>query len=287
MKGIRALKEKGQPLIENFPDSATTALIYVLKDLDDRGYLKPHHEITLELNRIGRFTSQHLKDFDNNNFVNSVGARLFQLDWVNRMHFCERVYEKLIHIYSDFDYEENLNQAKEYFENEMNLILEEENINFIFEQGIFIRRGNAQTRKAIEGIGLVLSDERLSPVKKLFNKARTAFNKRPKPDIENCVKDALCALEAAIEILTGKESSKDFVKSINQLKGNGERQIPAPIAESIIKLYGYRGSAEGVGHAAIGGNRVSPVEAEFVLSIVATYITYLNSLFPKEEEIPF
>ena len=69
-----------------------------------------------------------------------------------------------------------------------------------------------------------------------YSKARKFFDQRPSPDMENCIKESLCALEACVEALTGKPASNDFTKVINQLKGNDPKQIPAPIAEAMIKL---------------------------------------------------
>ena len=96
------------------------------------------------------------------------------------------------------------------------------------------------------------------------------------------------ALEASVEVLTGKSVSKSFDRAIRQLQGNEPGRIPPPIAEGMIKLRAYRGGAQGVAHAALEGSLVSEIEAELVLSLVAAYITYLVDLFPQEEEeIPF
>ena len=69
--------------------------------------------------------------------------------------------------------------------------------------------------------------------------------------------------------------------------GNVPGQIPPPIAESMLKIHAYRGSGQGVSHAALQGNRVEQAEAELTLSLVASYVTYLVSLYPREDEIPF
>jgi hypothetical protein len=132
-----------------------------------------------------------------------------------------------------------------------------------------------------------LAAPRLEKVKNHYNKARRFFDARPIPDLENCVKEALCALEACIEIVASKNASKEFEKAIRQLQGNNTNQIPSPIGEGMIKLHSYRGSGQGVAHASLQGNRVALVDAELVLSLVATYITYFVDLFPPTEDIPF
>jgi hypothetical protein len=95
-------------------------------------------------------------------------------------------------------------------------------------------------------------------------------------------------LEACLEILTQKPASKDFTKVVKQLQGNAIDEIPPPVAEGMIKLHGYRGSGQGVAHAALAGTKVSELEAELVLNLVASYITYLVDLFSHpEDEVPF
>ena len=60
------------------------------------------------------------------------------------------------------------------------------------------------------------------------------------------------------------------------------------MAIGIIKLHAYRGSGQGVAHAALAGTKVSELEAELVLSLVASYITYLTDLLLRpEDENPF
>ncbi|MCJ7584455.1 MAG: hypothetical protein MUO30_06765 [Anaerolineales bacterium] len=277
-------------MIDNdFPSTARTALSYLLSDLDDKGYLVKSEEVIRELNRMGRITREDLEGKSEKGFLNQVSTRIFKLSWHQVYSFCERVYSKLLRsIVVEFeDWEEGLASVRKYYTDELNLILEEENLAFHFSDGQFHRRGRAQTQKAFERVGAVLVDTRLEKVKDHYNKAKRFYDTRPKQDIENCVKEALCALEACIEILTSKSASRDFEKAIRQLEGNGSDQIPSPIGEAMIKLHGYRGSAQGVAHASIQGNRVSPVDAELVLSLVASYITYLVDLFPPSQEIPF
>jgi hypothetical protein len=280
---------QGSPITNDFPSGTRTALVYVLSELDDKGFLRDKKEIIRELNRIGRFTSSDLKELEDKSFTNQIAYRLYMLRWFEVMTFCERVFDKYLCsvVDSSAEYYVSLDEVQQFFSKEVNQLLIEDNLAFNFENGLFQRRGRAQTHKAIERVGTVLSDLRLERVKSHFNKALKFFNQRPSQDAENCVKEALCALEACVEILTGKKASQDFDLVIKQLKGNNPQQIPSPLAESIIKVHSYRGSGQGVSHAAIEGNRVSTVDVELVLSLIATYITYFVDLFPPEEEIPF
>jgi hypothetical protein len=282
------VRSSSRPIDSDFPASARNALAYVLTDLNEKGFLVGEHDVILELNRLGRIPMGDLPEADGRIFNNALASRISRLAWDQVYRFCERVYSKLLKGTWD-GYEEimSIESVRYYFANEVNLILEEENLAFHFVDGGFQRRGRAQTQKSLERVGAVLSDPRLEVVRSHFNKARRFFDSRPLPDSENCVKEALCAMEASIEVLTSRSAAKDFEKSIKQLLGNAPNQIPPPIGESIIKLHAYRGSGQGVSHAATQGNRVSPIDAELVLSLVAAYITYFVVVFPTNEEVPF
>jgi hypothetical protein len=132
-----------------------------------------------------------------------------------------------------------------------------------------------------------LGDPILADCRVHYNKALRFFHTFPTPESANTIKEAVCALEAAASSLTGRSSKEDLSKAITRLQGNAPGQIPAPIAQGMIKLYGYRGGAKGVAHAARDGNRASELEAELVLSLAASYITYLYDLLKESNDIPF
>jgi hypothetical protein len=282
-------KNPGKAIDNDFPSTARTALVYLLADLHDKGYLVDSNVVIRELNRIGRIIKGDLDQTESKGFLNQISARIHKLSWNQVYFFCERVYSKLLRdVGNEFDeWYKSIAEVRSYFTNEVNLIMEEENLVFHFSDGQFHRRGSAQTQKVFERVGAVLANPKLEKVKNHYNKARKFFDLRPTPDLENCVKEALCALEACIEILTAKNASKEFEKAIRQLQGNRPDQIPSPIGDGMIKLHSYRGSGQGVAHASLQGNRVALVDAELVLSLVASYITYLVDLFPSAEDIPF
>ncbi|MDR3577851.1 MAG: hypothetical protein P4L50_28645 [Anaerolineaceae bacterium] len=280
---------KGTPIDKDFPSSARIALCYILLDLNTKQYLVKEESVLIEINRLGRLTIKDIENTDRKEFIYELMIRIGKLTWDQVYTFCERAYQKLLIEYGDgFNNQYvSIDEVRNYYSSEINQLLDEENLAYHFEDGVFQRRGRAQTQKALEKTGAVLSDPSLEKVKLLFNKARRYYDARPEPDLENCVKESLCALEAAIEIITGKSASKDFEKAVKQLEGNGNNQIPTPIAQTMIKIYSYRGSGQGVAHAALQGNRVAPEDAELVLSLTADFITYLANLYPREPEIPF
>jgi len=219
------------------------------------------------------------------------------MEWYRLYGFIERVYDRLLSAvetpkdqeYPDEDWIEviSLREIRQEFSDEIELWLSEENLAYSFVDGQFQRRGRAITQKSAERVGSVLGAQNLVEVRRHYNKARHFFDLLPEPDTTNCIKEALCSLEACIEVMSGLSASDNFTKAIKQLQGNDAKQIPPAIAESMIKLFAYRGSGQGVAHAALTGSKVSEFEAEVVLNLTASFITYIVDLLHQEEEIPF
>ena len=281
-----------KPITDDFPEEARVALAYLLKDMVEGSRIRGWSDVQNELCWTGRVAGK--APGGEEYFAGTVDL-LRELDWRKVYVFCERVYRRLlkpVQLYhpdmGDWVETESLADVKTYFEEELNYLLRESSIGYVFVSGHFQRRGRLQTQKNVQRVGAVLSQPRLEPVRRHFVKARRFFDSDLDPDTPNCVKEAVCALEACVEIVTGKPASKDFLRAIKQLEGNQPGLIPSPLAQGMLKLHSYRGDAQGVAHAALKGGNVSEIEAEVVLSLVATYITYLADLFPEEDEaLPF
>jgi len=282
-------------ITDAFPPKARTALGYVVEDLLEKGCLSSRREVVAELRRVGGIPLDAVRGSDEA----AIAALLSELEWHEVFAFCERLHKRLLQM-SQWAAEELpavdgasepgdlLGGVRRYYSDEVNTILAEHGLAYEFVGGLFQRRGRAQTQKSLQRIGTVLSQPRLEPVRPRVSKAIRFFDTRPEPDTTNCVKEAVCALEACVEVVTGANASADFPKAVRKVQGIGAGQTAPTIAEGMIKLYAYRGSGQGVAHAALQGSPVSAVEAELVLNLVAAYVTYLADLFPEEEEeIPF
>ena len=178
-----------------------------------------------------------------------------------------------------------LDSIRAEFTEEITNLLSEENLSFVFENGEFRRAGRPQTQKNISRMNAVLTEPRLEKVLKHFQKAYAFFSAK-EPDNENALKEAVTAIEAAIEIVSGHRVSRDFAKEVQKLSEDG---VPATIVQVLTKLYACRGSASGAAHAnTAGGFVVGPLEAEFVLSESAAAITYVvDHYYSRAEEAPF
>ncbi len=65
----------------------------------------------------------------------------------------------------DYEYERvvmSISEAQEYFSEELNTILSEENLAYNFVNGQFQRRGRVQTQVNIQRVGSILADTSLA-----------------------------------------------------------------------------------------------------------------------------
>ncbi len=281
-----------RPVDNEVPESARIGLIGILAKLVRKHCIYSWESLDQEALHTARRLQQDIDPTLNHEDTCILIVK--ELQWDKFYIFCERVYRILErpgyydHDAQDFVYTGTLTEAQQYYTDEINELLAEENLAYEFVEGMFQRRGRPQTRKNLQRVSAVLSNPNYKQARNHYNKAIKFFNERPMPDVENCVKEAACTLEAFVETLFGKKAGKGFDEVIRSKQGNNEGQIPPTIGESIIKLRAFRGNAKGVAHAATGGGFVGDVEAELVLSLVAAYITYLHDRFPpQEEQVPF
>lgn len=278
----------------DFPITARVGLYYIILDLLDKNYIQTEYHdhnrfkyINLELARMCRST-EVVAD-------NDIHHLLYTTTWVNVFNFIERVYLKLLSEVNSYDINgeiegpiKSLSEVQEYYVNEINTLLNEEGLAYEFDKGLFNRKGFPKTVQSIENATKVLSDPQLNKSRYHFLKALNFFNNIKDPDYENSIKEAICAVEACLIALYSSDISKNFENCIRTIIGNESNKVPAPLIDSLIKLYGYRNNGIGVSHATNKGLKVSIKEAEFMISVCADYITYFYSLLTKkEEEIPF
>lgn len=282
-------------IIENdLPKDSRVAVFIILNRMIVDGYIAGGWEAVYdELCRSCRFEFEYI---DYNDYMEAFREKMYASAWERVFVFLERIY--VSYIKDVYEYDRNGNRVEieisaeeirnKYIE-EINTIMLEDNIAYEFIDGEFFRRGRAVTNKNIERTGLILSDIKLERVKTHYSKALIYFRKTKNPDYENSVKEAFCALEIAIEIITGKKVAKNFSAVIRQLKGNNERKIPEPIIDALVKVYGYRNSGLAVSHGAEKGLRVSVFEVELILNLVSSYIVYIYDYFNslENEELPF
>jgi hypothetical protein len=112
-----------------------------------------------------------------------------------------------------------------------------------------------------------------------IQKALSLFARRPEPDRENTVKEAVSAFESALCIATDMNpgdmnaTSKAFCAKFGTHKA---------LMKSALNLFGFGGDAEGVRHAATSGeSEVGPEEAQLVLVTASAWVNYIVRIATK------
>jgi len=156
---------------------------------------------------------------------------------------------------------------------QINTLFREEQLGFeLTDDGKIEKVGSGFVDAQIKEARYLLKEPEFKGADEHFEKAIKALNVRPNPDVENCVKDAVAAIESVGRIIVGDEKAllPDIIKEMAK-KG----VIPKPLDQAIQKVYAYRGSEPGVAHGAVQASKVTIDEAEFVLAMSAAIIIYL------------
>lgn len=165
------------------------------------------------------------------------------------------------------------------FSEKVNTILAKDGIPWgMDQQGRVIRALNPQVAQQIREARTLLTNPRFKGPDEQFERAIGYLSKRPDPDEENCVKDAIGAVEAVANIIAGSTGVQ-----LNRLLDREPftSGIHPIIRQAIDKIYAYRGAAPGVGHGQVGTSTVNLTEAMWVLAISAATILYFVQKFPQ------
>lgn len=169
----------------------------------------------------------------------------------------------------------------DWFSNKLNDLFGRNYVGYELRDGLIERVGARVQDEAIAKARGILRDPDLAGPDEQFQKAIGFYNRRPEPDCENCVKEAVSAVEGVARIVLADHSLtlSDALKRLRK-----ERDVHPTLIIMLEKLYAYRGDAEGVGHALTGDQEVRLEEAEFVLGVSASAIVYLARLYGRGVE---
>jgi len=163
------------------------------------------------------------------------------------------------------------------FSEKVNTILARDGIPWRLDhQGLVIRALHPQVARQIQEARALLANPRFRGPDEQFERAIGYMSKRPEPEEENCVKDAIGAVEAVANILAETTGVQ-----LNRLLDREpfSSGIPPTIKEAVQKIYAYRGTTPGVAHGQVGPSVVSLAEAMWILSVSAATILYFTQKF--------
>jgi len=280
----------------DFPVGARVGLLHLLAELIEKGYIDNWIPFARELQRLGRLSpvqydgqaTAHLKQARND-----VADALEGLIWERCYDFCERLYSFLArdvgcHNNFGFEVETQKSDVQAFISDELQRLFAEEQLAYDFSDGMVRRRGRKHSVDIATRAQVVLGDPRLVSARKHYDKALQFFRDPRKPDFENTVKEAVCAVEAAGKTLYPAAKASTLGELAKWLGTNKERPIPKALAQTITGIYAYRSGGDGVGHGGADGGVATLEVAEYVLAVSASQIIYLVDVASTyDENIPF
>jgi len=279
----------------SLPDSARTGVLHLLYDLEEKGYVAGWPAIARELQRVARqppvaYSSSSVAA--EKQAKADAEATLASLKWEKAYDFCERLYSHLPRdaghwVDNDYEITTLKSDVQKYIANELQRIFLEEGLAFEFVEGLVRRRGRKHTVDQTTRAQVVLGDNRLANARKHYEKALQFFRNPTKPDYENCVKEAVCAVEAAGKALFPSAKASTLGDLTKWLLTTKEVAVPKALVQTIVGLYAYRSGGDGVGHGGAAGGAATAEVAEYVLSVSASQIIYLVDVESTNDDIPF
>lgn len=281
----------------DFPSSARTGLMHLMLDLVEREYVTGWHAVARELQRIARLPPVEYNSSsvsDRRQAKADTEGTLETLRWDKIFDFCERLYSHLACevCYYDQDGDYNVKTPKSEVQaciaDDLQRLLLEEGLAYEFADGLVRRRGRKHTVDVTTRAQVVLGDPRLSGARKHYDKALQFFRHPSKPDYENAVKEAVCAVEAAGKALFPAAKSATLGDLAKWFVTTKDVVVPKALAQTITAVYAYRSAGDGIGHGGAAGGPATAEVAEYVLAVCASQVIYLVDVSNAQEvDLPF
>jgi hypothetical protein len=275
----------------DFPVSARNGLLHLLADAVEKDFLRGWPAVAVELRRVAR-ASPHEYSYSSVQSINRAQTDsetyLNKISWERVYDLCERLYSHLAYgrTYDEVTITTKA-QAQLFFAEEIQRLFEEENLAFEFRDGLVQRRGKRHTIDQVGKAEGALAELRLDAARKHFSKALRYFRDREKPDPENAVKEAVCAVEAAAKELFPDSNAATLGDFIKWATGSDRGLLPKTIGQTFGGLYAFRNGGEGVSHGATSGGAATIELAEYILAMAASQIIFLADLSSADEQPPF
>jgi len=278
---------------DDFPVTARTGLLHILHSAVDRRYIPSWAAVAREVTRIARDSPRSFNESSVQGIREAKDEIELQvvhnLPWTKVYDLCERSYSHLAE--AGYYWEDDCkvtfykSDSQRFIGDEIERLFDEEFLGFVFEDGIVQRRGKRHTIAQVSKAERALNDQRLDSARRHFAKAQRHFRDRINPDLENSVKEAVCAVEAAAKELFPQAKANQLGDFIGW--ATTEKLFPKSISYTFNGLYGFRNSGEGVAHGGTTGGAVTVELAEYVLGMAASQILLLTELVDDEEQAPF
>jgi hypothetical protein len=260
---------KAKLVNDEFPRSARQGLLYIIKDLEGSGCIKGSWDSVR--NELLRTARAQFPVSDNDSVLHNCVEMFLTLEWYKLVIFCERFYSNLLVDGGETPDQAEMEDpivdgavAREKFSKELNYLLREENIPYEFADGKFRRHGPQNIKV------------RLGSAKK-----------RVQAEASASVRETVSALEACVEVLTGKPVDSEFAKEIRRFKRNDDVEILSPIVDRLVDIFirrrngdlAFDGDFENLDNITSDND-----EKKEVADLISSYREYLAGFFKKDKD---
>jgi hypothetical protein len=247
-------------MYEDVPERARVGLSHVVKQFFEKGYsyLGLYKVLCIALRIPVKLKTTLISDSSGSSEIEDL---IMKCQYWQFYDICEVLWQGL-----------KYKGEKDSLSDEINNLFREEHLGFELRDGKVEKIGSGFIDAQIKEARYLLKEPEFKGADEHFEKALKALNTRPKPDVENCVKDAVSAIESVGRIIVNDDKAmlSDIIKGMAK-----DGTIPKPLDEVVQKIYAYRGDQPGVAHGLVGTSKVTVDEAEFVLAMSAAVIIYL------------
>lgn len=235
-------------IYEEVPKKLRIGLWNLIQDYISANNLPAYDVLYLKLTSFFR-----LRREDNiNHFDEIENLTLNTLGWNEIFDLIQYLFTLVV--YYDYDeeeereciYSEKVGRIRYSYTVDINKLFSSENIGWRLKKGKIERTSSEYLDKeVIEKIRKILQLPNFSGPNNQFNKAIEFFSKRPKPDRENCIKEAVGALEGVARILLN-DKNITLGKAMNKLVRMDK--IRKPFDKIFHVLYGFVSNEPGSRH---------------------------------------
>lgn len=280
-------REKHRQIDADFPASARRGLLHLLFDLIERGYVSDWAVVARELHRIGRLAVIEYSSSSNASLKQAradAEKALENLTWEKAYDFCERLYSHLPQeighedSFGNYTVQVSRSDSQAYIAVELERLFLEEDLAYEFTEGNVRRRGRKHTVELAAKSQVVLGDPRLLSARKHFDKALRFFRHPTRPDYENAVKEAVCAVEAAGKALFPMAKAATLGDLVKWLGSATEVSVPKAVCQTLSGVYAFRSGGDGVGHGGATGGKATSEVTEYLLALCASQVIYFVDL---------
>jgi hypothetical protein len=245
-------------MYEDVPEPARVGLYHIVTQLFKKEYLDLYEMLCRALRIPVEVKTTWRGDFCG---LSELEKLITDCQWWQFYDICEVLWQAL-----------KYKGERDSISDEINNLFREEHLGFELRDGKVEKIGSGFIDARVKEARYLLKEPEFEGADQHFEKALKALNMRPNPDVENCIKDAVAAIESVARIIVndGKALLSDIIKSMAK-----NDIVPKPLDEAIQKVYAYRGDQPGVAHGLVGTSKVTIDEAEFVLAMSAAIIIYL------------